>query len=283
MSKRLHLAILLLLAASGAASAQSLNPVVVMLTSHGAVKMELYADQAPLTVNNFLKYVDDRFYDGLIFHRVIPTFMIQGGGMDAKLKDKPGRPPIKHEPNTKFGNSRGTLALARAQNPDSGTSQFFINVKDNPFIDGKNGMPGYTVFGKVIDGMDVVDAIATTPTTNHGGHSDVPIKEVTIRSIRRANQHEFTTSGPLVTGRTFILFAHVGLPQAGQTLTLELPAGVECVEGRLLQPVAITDFGESIVTWRLRCRDVGETTVTVIGSGGFRKTIPLKIAAASNR
>jgi cyclophilin family peptidyl-prolyl cis-trans isomerase len=261
----------------GASTAQS-NPVVVMQTSLGAVKMELFADKAPLTVNNFLKYVDDRFYDGLVFHRVIPNFMIQGGGMDATLKDKPGRPPVKHEPNTKAANLRGTLSLARAQNPDSGTSQFFINLKDNAFIDGKAGAPGYTVFGKVLDGMDVVDTIAKTPTTNHGGHSDVPVKEVTIRSIRRANQHEFTTSRPLVVGRTFTLFAHVGYPQPGQTLELKLPAGLECVEGRLLQPVAPTEFGENIVAWRLRCTAVGEYTIVITGNDGFRKSVPLKFA-----
>ena len=279
MSKRLHLAFLLLLAPIGSASAQSGNPVVVMQTSHGKITLELFADKAPLTANNFLKYVDDRFYDGLVFHRVIPTFMIQGGGMDAALKEKPSRPPIKHEPNTKAVNLRGAIALARAQNPDSGTSQFFINVKDNPFIDGKNGMPGYTVFGKVIDGMDVVDAIAHVPTMNLGGHTDVPGKEVAIRSIRRANQHEFTTRAPLVAGRTFMLFAQVGHPQAGQTLALELPAGVECVEGKRVQPIAVSEFGETIVAWRLRCRDAGEVTVTVVGNSGFRKAIPLKIAA----
>ncbi len=279
MFRTMRLALLALLAVVGAASAQS-NPVVVMQTSMGAVKMELFADKAPLSVNNFLKYVDDRHYDGLIFHRVIPTFMIQGGGMDAALKEKPARAPVKHEPNTKARNLRGTLALARAQNPDSGKSQFFINLKDNPFIDGVNGMPGYTVFGKVIDGMDVIDAISKAPTTTFGGHSDVPSKEITIRSIRRANLHEFTTSGPLVAGRVFTLFAHVGFPLAGQTLTLELPAGIECVEGKLLQPVGVSEFGETIVAWRLRCAVAGDHAVTVVGTGGFRKSILLKIAAS---
>lgn len=278
MFRTMRLALLALLAVVGSVSAQS-NPVVVMQTSLGAVKMELFADKVPLTVNNFLRYVDDRFYDGLVFHRVIPNFMIQGGGMDAALKDKPGRAPVKHEPNVKAANVRGTIALARAQNPDSGTSQFFINLKDNAFIDGKVGMPGYTVFGRVLEGMDVVDTIARVATTNHGGHADVPVKEVTIRSIRRANQHEFVTSGPLVVGRTFMLYAHIGFPQNGQTLELQLPAGVEIVEGRLLQPVAPTEFGETIVAWRLRCIAAGEHALVITGNGGFRKTIPLKFAA----
>ena len=161
------------------------NVVVIIDTSRGKIKAELFAEKAPVTVENFLRYVDDKFYDGTIFHRVIADFMIQGGGMEpgAGLREKRGmRAPITNEASNRLTNKRGTLAMARTDRPNSATSQFFINVKDNPFLDrakAKDGV-GYAVFGKVIDGMDVVDIIQNVTTEN-----EVPLKDVMIKSIRR--------------------------------------------------------------------------------------------------
>src|SRR5262249_49854819 len=145
--------------------------------------------KAPITVKNFLDYVDNKFYDGTIFHRVIPDFMIQGGGMEAGLKEKKGKAPIKNESDNGLSNERGTLAMARTSVPDSATSQFFINVKDNNFLDrakARDGV-GYAVFGKVIEGLDVVDKIKGVQTGNQGGHQNVPVQDVVIRSVRKAN------------------------------------------------------------------------------------------------
>jgi len=166
------------------------NPVVIIDTSMGKIKVELYPDNAPITVKNFLGYVDDKFYDGTIFHRVIPTFMIQGGGFEAGKPinsggEKKTKPAIKNESSNGLSNKRGTIAMARTGDPDSATAQFFINHKDNNFLD-KDKNPdgvGYCVFGKVLDGMDVVDKIATVKRTN-----DVPVETVTIKSIRRADK-----------------------------------------------------------------------------------------------
>src|SRR5262245_36639779 len=165
------------------------KPVVVMETSLGTIKIELDDEKAPATVKNFLQYVDDKFYDGTIFHRVIPNFMIQGGGFEPGMREKKTRPPIKHEPND-LSNVRGTVAMARTANPDSATVQFFINVKDNSFLDRalSPDRVGYTVFGRVIDGMDVVDKMRTVATVQKAGHSDVPAGDVIIRSLRRAAQ-----------------------------------------------------------------------------------------------
>jgi cyclophilin family peptidyl-prolyl cis-trans isomerase len=145
--------------------------------------------KAPITVQNFLKYVDDKFYDGVVFHRVIPGFMIQGGGMLPGLKEKQTRPPIKNEAGNGLENKRGTIAMARTSVPDSASAQWFINLKDNAFLDrakAKDGV-GYAVFGKVIAGMDVVDKIAQVETGSQGGHKDVPVKDVVIKSIRRVD------------------------------------------------------------------------------------------------
>jgi cyclophilin family peptidyl-prolyl cis-trans isomerase len=161
------------------------NPVVIMDTSHGKIVVELFEDKAPVTVKNFLGYVDDKHYDGTIFHRVIPTFMIQGGGMEPGLKEKRTKAPIVNEAGNGVANERGTLAMARTDNPDSATAQFFINVKDNPFLNRSGDSAGYAVFGKVIDGMDVVDKIKQVETGRQGGHKDVPVKDVVIRSVRR--------------------------------------------------------------------------------------------------
>jgi cyclophilin family peptidyl-prolyl cis-trans isomerase len=159
---------------------------VVMETSMGVVKIELYPNKAPITVDNFLKYVDERHYDGTIFHRVISGFMIQGGGMGPDMKERPGRSPIKNEAGNGLRNDRGTVAMARTKAPDSATAQFFINVVDNEFLNRANAMDkvGYAVFGKVTDGMDVVDQIRRVATNGEAG-GNVPLQPVFIKSIRR--------------------------------------------------------------------------------------------------
>jgi len=164
------------------------NPVVLMKTSMGNIKIELYPDKAPITVENFLSYVDKGFYDGTIFHRVINGFMIQGGGFTPDMQQKKTDHPIKNEASNGLKNRRGTIAMARTNVVDSATCQFFINVVDNPFLDFKNETPqgyGYCVFGKVIDGMDVVDKIKTVKTTTKGFHKDVPAEPVVIKSVKR--------------------------------------------------------------------------------------------------
>lgn len=165
------------------------NPRVLMKTSRGDIVIELFADKAPVTVKNFLNYVDDKFYDGTIFHRVIKGFMIQGGGLTPDLKTKQEkRPPIKNEANNGLKNLRGTIAMARTAEIDSATCQFFINLVDNPFLDHVPNDPGkfgYAVFGKVIQGMEVVDAIAEVATTTRGMHRDVPVEPIVIISVTR--------------------------------------------------------------------------------------------------
>ena len=158
------------------------KPVVVLDTSLGAITLELYPDKAPITVENFLKYVDEGFYDNLIFHRVMPGFMVQGGGMTDQMVEKSEgkHQPIKNESSNGLSNDRGTVAMARTANPNSATCQFFINHVDNPNLNTYGG--GYTVFGKVIDGIDVVDKIAKVPTTTRGPHENVPLKPVYIKS-----------------------------------------------------------------------------------------------------
>ncbi len=159
------------------------NPRVLLETSHGNITVELFKEKAPITVRNFLTYVNEGYYDGLVFHRVIKGFMIQGGGMDADLQPKKTRFAIKNEATNGLKNLRGTLAMARTAVVDSATSQFFINVVDNPFLDHKGKRPedfGYAVFAQVVDGMEVVDAIREVKTGNKGGHGDVPLEPVTI-------------------------------------------------------------------------------------------------------
>jgi cyclophilin family peptidyl-prolyl cis-trans isomerase len=166
----------------------SKNPVVIMETSKGRIVMELYPEQAPKTVENFLSYVDKGFYDGTIFHRVIPGFMIQCGGMIVGMQEKPTNMPIKNEAGNGLSNSRGTVAMARTSVVDSATSQFFINVVENTFLNHKNETPsgfGYCVFGKVTDGMDVVDSIAAVPTRDKGLYQNVPAEDVVIISVKR--------------------------------------------------------------------------------------------------
>jgi cyclophilin family peptidyl-prolyl cis-trans isomerase len=171
------------------------NPVVVMETSMGTIKVELFQRQAPITVKNFLDYVDEKFYDGTIFHRVKSDFMIQGGGMVPGLKEKDTRQPIKNESTNGLSNERGTLAMARTGDPHSATAQFFINVKDNTFLDRAKAQDrvGYAVFGRVIEGLDVVDKIKQVETgtrvvVRYGQkipHDDVPVQDVIIQSVRR--------------------------------------------------------------------------------------------------
>lgn len=166
------------------------KPIVILETSLGEIKIQLEPEKAPLTVENFLQYVNSGFYDGTIFHRVIPGFVIQGGGLTEELVMKKGFPAIRNEAKNGLTNQRGTIAMARTMFVHSATSQFFINVADNPHLDYKDDTPsgyGYCVFGKVVDGMDVVDRIANVPTHNVDYYSDVPVKPV---KIYRARQEE---------------------------------------------------------------------------------------------
>ena len=162
--------------------------MVTMKTSEGTIRLELWEDKAPITVKNFVRYVDEGFYNGTIFHRVIDGFMIQGGGFDANMVQKPTRAPIKNEAANGLSNKRGTLAMARTSVVDSATSQFFINVKDNGFLDFRAPNPqgfGYCVFGEVVAGMDVVDKIKVVKTRHLNGMDDVPAETVEILAIER--------------------------------------------------------------------------------------------------
>ena len=152
-------------------------------TSLGAIVLELDRDKAPKTVDNFVQYVKAGHYDGTIFHRVIADFMVQGGGMKPDMSEKPTRPPIPLESRNGLSNVRGSVAMARTMVPDSATAQFFINVKDNPFLDQANSRDGtgYAVFGKVVAGMDVVDKIRSVPVADKAGHQNVPLAPVTIK------------------------------------------------------------------------------------------------------
>jgi cyclophilin family peptidyl-prolyl cis-trans isomerase len=171
-----------------AGGARAANPVVVMETSMGTIKIELFADKAPDTVKNFLQYTKDKHYDGVIFHRVIDGFMIQGGGFEPGMKQKKTREPIKNEAANGLSNLRGTIAMARTSDPDSATAQFFINVKDNKALDKNDDSAGYCVFGKVIEGMDVVDKIKMVKTGANMGHKDVPVEDVLIKSVKVADK-----------------------------------------------------------------------------------------------
>ena len=202
--KRLLFASLCLGLLAFAVKAEAANPVVVMETSKGTIKIELFADKAPITVKNFLNYVDDKFYDGTTFHRVIPDFMIQGGGftpgltqaksgMDVQALEKKTREPIKNEAATNgLHNKAGTIAMARTNDPDTATSQFFINTVDNSKKLDPGGVSpdGYAVFGKVIEGMDVVNKIKDVQTTEilGGRMADIPAEDVIIKSVRRADK-----------------------------------------------------------------------------------------------
>jgi cyclophilin family peptidyl-prolyl cis-trans isomerase len=154
-------------------------------TSLGSFTLQLDAEKAPLSVENFLSYVDDGFFDGLIFHRVIPGFMIQGGGMLPDMSQKKNKAPIKNEATNGLKNDRGTIAMARTNDINSATSQFFINLSDNDFLNHAPGNYGYAVFGKVTEGMDTIDRIASERTGRRKGHDDVPATDVIITSAKR--------------------------------------------------------------------------------------------------
>jgi cyclophilin family peptidyl-prolyl cis-trans isomerase len=160
------------------------GPVVSIVTSLGEIRVALRPDKAPITVDNFLKYVKAGHYGGTIFHRVMPNFMIQGGGMDVAMKEKATRPPIRNEAKNGLRNSRGTIAMARTNDPHSATAQFFISVKDNHALDFGIRGAGYAVFGDVVQGMDVVDRIVAVPTGSKGAHENVPLTPVVIKSAR---------------------------------------------------------------------------------------------------
>jgi cyclophilin family peptidyl-prolyl cis-trans isomerase len=175
-------------AQTAAASPTPGNPVVVISTTQGEITVELFKEQAPVSVQNFLEYVADGFYDGTIFHRVIPGFMIQGGGFTADLTEKPTRPPILNEATNGLHNVRGTVAMARTQALRSATAQFFINLSDNRAeLDHRGYSPrefGYAVFGRVLEGLEVCDAIAASKRRTVGPHSDVPVEPVVITRVR---------------------------------------------------------------------------------------------------
>ena len=181
------LALLPLVMGLAAQAADAKNPIVVIKTSMGTIKAELYADKAPKSVANFLKYVDEKFYDGTIFHRVMSNFMIQGGGFTPDMTQKKTHGSIPNESANGLSNGRGTLAMARLPEPDSATAQFFINVVDNKMLDRANSQDGagYAVFGKVTEGLDVVDKIKAVATGNKGMFQNVPTTPVVIESIKR--------------------------------------------------------------------------------------------------
>lgn len=184
---RIGAALALVAAALWAQAAGAANPNVEMVTSMGTVRIELYPDKAPKTVENFLQYVKDRFYDGTVFHRVIPGFMVQGGGFGPEMEQKKTRDPIANEAQNGLKNEKGTLAMARTPNPHSATAQFFVNVANNDFLNFSGPTQqgfGYCVFGRVTQGMDVIDKIVAVPTGNRGGHEKVPLTPVLIKSMR---------------------------------------------------------------------------------------------------
>jgi cyclophilin family peptidyl-prolyl cis-trans isomerase len=164
-------------------SALAKDPEVIIKTTHGDITVRLFAEQAPATVANFLTYVEIGFYNGTIFHRVIPRFMVQTGGFTERMQEKTTNPPIKSESKNRLHNERGTLAMARTDDPDSATSQFFINVRNNFRLDWSPSNPGYTVFGEVTDGMFAVDSIAIEPTGPFMGHQNVPVTPIKIIDV----------------------------------------------------------------------------------------------------
>jgi cyclophilin family peptidyl-prolyl cis-trans isomerase len=154
-------------------------------TTHGGFTVQLFAQESPQTVANFLAYVDAGFFDGTIFHRIVPGFVIQGGGLTADFSQKKTNPPVRNEAANGLKNLRGTLSMARTNDPHSATSQFFISLSDNDFLDHGPGNPGYAVFGRVVEGLDVVDAIAGVRTGRRSGYTDAPLEDVIIQSVRR--------------------------------------------------------------------------------------------------
>ncbi|MHC8598953.1 peptidylprolyl isomerase [Arenicellales bacterium IMCC55707] len=165
--------------------------MVEMHTSKGLITLELDAEKAPVTVANFIEYVNSGHFDGTIFHRVIPGFVIQGGGLESGMKEKPTQAPIENEADNGLKNVTGSICMARTNDPHSATSQFFINLKDNQFLDHTEKSPqgwGYAVFGQVTDGMDVVEAIAAVQTGNAGFHQDVPVEDIVVEKVTITDQ-----------------------------------------------------------------------------------------------
>ena len=185
-------AVILVLASIGVATANSGDKVMVeMHTSKGLITLELDAEKAPVTVANFIEYVKSGHFDGTIFHRVIPGFVIQGGGLESGMKEKPTQAPIENEADNGLKNVTGSICMARTNDPHSATSQFFINLKDNQFLDHTEKSPqgwGYAVFGQVTDGMDVVEAIAAVQTGNAGFHQDVPVEDIVVEKVTITDQ-----------------------------------------------------------------------------------------------
>ena len=180
------------------------NPVVLIETSMGTITIELFKDQAPVSVANFLEYVRDGFYPGTIWHRVVPGYVIQGGGFSPELAEKATRPPIQNEATNGLTNRRGTVAMARTRTLRSATSQFYINLANNPALDHTGFSPdtfGYAVFGRVIDGMDVVDRIGAVKTGSKDGMDDVPVDPVLIKSVREKNPSGAAEKGAAQTER----------------------------------------------------------------------------------
>ena len=161
------------------------NPLVRFETSHGDFSVEVDEESAPISAQNFLRYVDEGYYDGTVFHRVIPGFMVQGGGFTVDMGQKPGHAPIRNEADNGLRNLRGSLAMARTNDLHSATSQFFVNLVDNGFLDHRTGNFGYAVFGRVVGGIDVIDKIAKVKTGRRQGHDDVPAEPVLVKSARR--------------------------------------------------------------------------------------------------
>jgi len=183
-------------AEDGKAAAANDNPRVLMQTNMGDIVIELYPDKAPKTVANFLKYADDGFYNGTIFHRVIDGFMIQGGGFTPDMVQKDTRAPIMNEADNGLRNTVGTIAMARSMDPHSATAQFFINVANNSSLDFREKTPrawGYAVFGRVVKGMDVVKVIKSMQTTSKGMYRDVPVENIIIKKVSRVNETETKT------------------------------------------------------------------------------------------
>jgi cyclophilin family peptidyl-prolyl cis-trans isomerase len=175
------------------AKAEGSKPVVLMETTLGSIKIELWEDKAPVTVKNFLRYADEKFYDNTVFHRVISGFMIQGGGLTATMERKKPHEPIKNEASQQLKNDRGTIAMARTSQIHSATSQFFINLASNGFLNHRDDTPrgyGYVAFGRIIEGMDVVDRIGGVKTTTVGPYKDVPATPVIIKSVRRVHTQQ---------------------------------------------------------------------------------------------
>ena len=185
-------AVSLVLATIGVATANSGDKVMVeMHTSKGLITLELDAEKAPVTVANFIEYVNSGHFDGTIFHRVIPGFVIQGGGLESGMKEKPTQAPIENEADNGLKNVTGSICMARTNDPHSATSQFFINLKDNQFLDHTEKSPqgwGYAVFGQVTGGMDVVEAIAAVQTGNAGFHQDVPVEDIVVEKVTIIDQ-----------------------------------------------------------------------------------------------